>query len=712
MKRRTRLLLVLLVLLLVLPLAALWALTHSEATLQTIARHLPQRFGSLERLAVTGVQGTLAGGLRIASLEVEHDVAAVRVRDLRLRIDTLPLLWQTIEVRGFEVAELRIEQRPRDRPPPVRAPHFLPGLLTVWTEQARIRRIVIQPLGGNPVELHDLEASGTLYGKVARIRKAAVKLYDLQVEAQGLITSDLPLDLEGTATATYTPAQGPRWVIDGRIDGDLDSAVVEGGIREPFRAELEDGEFRVLSPWHLKGRAKVSQLDLAEFGGGKALGILSGELALALDKEAYVARGTLDPSGLGVGPVAVDVEAMYAQRVLELRRADLRHAASGTRAYTAGTVTLLEGDQRVALSGRWEAFRWPLTGAAPVVKSPQGRFTLTGNGPYAITSEGRIEPTGLPPIDEKVAGVLHPDRLEIERSELRALGGRAELVGEVSWGTREAWRFKGPVRGLNPAQLRPDLPGSLDFAVDARGAGFGAAQVIDVDVRDLSGRLRGTAARGSGSLRYARDTLAFKRVDLSAGGFRLALDGELSPRRRDLSFRVATTDLGVLAAGGRGSLRATGSLRGTPSAMLVEADVDGRDISLQGIDIERLEADIDIDPTGDPTKPARAAITARGIAAFGQSFKRLTFGLDGPVADHALRLELDGEDIALKAGGRGTLEGDRWTQQWREAELALPADIDLSLVEPLRLALAPGMVQAERFCMQSRANRRWSTPST
>ena len=31
---------------------------------------------------------------------------------------------------------------------------------------------------------------------------------------------DLPLDLEGTATATYSPAQGPRWVIDGRIDGD------------------------------------------------------------------------------------------------------------------------------------------------------------------------------------------------------------------------------------------------------------------------------------------------------------------------------------------------------------------------------------------------------------------------------------------------------------------------------------------------------------
>jgi translocation and assembly module TamB len=711
-KRRTRLLLVLIALLLALPLAALWALTHSEATVQAIARHLPQRFGSIEKLAVTGVTGTLAGGLRIGLIEVEHDVVAVRARDLKLRIDTLPLLWQTIEVRGFDLAELRIEQRERDEPPPERAPRFLPGMLTVWTEQARIRRIVIQPQGGNEVELRDLEASGTLYGKVARIRKAAVKLYDLHVEAQGLITSDLPLDLEGSAVATFSPAQGPRWVMEARIDGDLDGAVVEGGIREPFRATLDDAEFRALAPWHLKGRAKVADLDLAEFGGGKALGILSGELALELDKEAYKARGTLDPSGLGVGPVEVDVEAMYAQRVLELRRADLRHIGSGVRAFTAGKVTLLEGDTDVALSGRWEAFRWPLTGAAPVVKSPQGRFTLAGRGPYAITSEGRIEPPGFPPVDEKMAGVLHPDRLVVTQSELRALGGRAALVGEVSWGAREAWRFKGPVRGIDPSKLRPDLPGSLDFMVDARGAGFGAAQVIDVDIRDLSGRLRGTAARGSGSLRYARDTLAFKRVDLAAGGFRLALDGELSPRRRDLRFRVATTDLGVLAAGARGSLRATGKLRGTPAAMLVEAELEGDDISMQGIDVERLEADIDIDPTGSPDKPARAELVARGVEAFGQSFRRLVFSLDGPVGDHALRLDLDGDVIAFEGSGRGALKGDRWTQEWSKAELALPADIQLALVEPLRLALAPGSVQADPFCLRSRANRRWSAPST
>jgi translocation and assembly module TamB len=705
--------LVLLTLLAVGALGALVAVMHSEAALQFVVRQLPERFGTIERLSVKDVRGTLAGGVQVGSIEVEHDLAAVRLRGLRLRVSTLPLVWQSIEVRGFDLEEVRIEQRTRDRPPPDRSPRFLPGLLSVWTEDARIRRIVIQPLDGKPVELRDAVLSGTLYGKVARIRRAEVALADLQITAQGLLTADDPLDLEGSATATFTPEQGPRWVIEASIDGDLAGASVTGGIREPFRAELDDAEFRALAPWGLTGRAKVSDLDLAEFGGGDALGILAGELTLQLDRDAYRAKGRLDAAGLGIGPVDVDVDAMYADRQVALRRADLVHPASGMRASTTGTVTLAEGDTLVDLKGGWQGFRWPLIGkGAPIVKSPAGRFTFAGGGPWALTTEGRFEVPGLPPIDETMAGTLYPERLVIGRSEIRAFDARAALTGEVSWKPREAWRLKGPVRGLNPGKLRPDLPGSLDFTVDARGTGFGDAQVVDVDVTGLSGRLRGTTARGAGSLRYARDTLTFRKVDVAAGGFRLALDGELSPRRRDLKFRVAASDLGVLAAGARGSLRAEGSLRGTPAAMMVRAEADGRDIAYEGIEVGRLEADIDIDPTGGRDRPARAVILARDIEAYGQAFSRLRFDLDGPIAGHALALDLEGEDLSLEARGTGSIDGDRWQQSWQTLGVDLPAEIALALTSPLELRLAPGRIEAERFCMRSRETRRWSVPVT
>jgi translocation and assembly module TamB len=694
-------------------LAALVTVMHSESALQFIVRQLPERFGSIERLVVKDVSGTLAKGVRIGSLEVEHDLVGIRVTGLAFRVAPLPLVWQSIEVRGFDLQELRIEQRVRDRPPPDRTPRFLPGLLSIWTEDARIHRTVIQPVEGKPVELRDAILSGTLYGKVARIRRAELALADLQVTAQGLLTADDPLDLEGSATATFTPAQGPRWVIVASIDGDLAGAAVTGGIREPFRAELDDAQFRALAPWGLTGEATISDLDITEFGGGSALGILSGRLTLRLDRDAYLAQGRLDAAGLGIGPVDVDIDAMYAERQVALRRADLQHPASGMRASTAGTVTLAAGDTLVDLKGRWQGFRWPLTGqAAPIVKSPAGEFTLAGGGPWSVTSSGRFEVPDLPPIDETLAGTLYPDRFVITRSEIRAMDARAALVGEVSWQPREAWRLKGPVRGLNLGKLRPDLPGSLDFTVDARGTGFGATQVIDVDVTALSGRLRGTAARGSGSVRYSRDTLTFRKVDVAAGGFRLALDGELSPRRRDLRFQVVASDLGVLAADARGSLRAEGTLRGTPAAMLVRAEAAGRNLDYQGIRALTLDADIDVDPTGDRNRPARASIVARDIEAYGQTFKTLRFNLNGPVGNHSLALDLDGESLALEARGTGRIEGDRWRQSWSGADVDLPADITLTLSSPLALSLSPGRIEAEPFCMRSRDSRRWGQAVT
>ena len=147
---------------------------------------------------------------------------------------------------------------------------------------------------------------------------------------------------------------------------------------------------------------------------------------------------------------------------------------------------------------------------------------------------------------------------------------------------------------------------------------------------------------------------------------------KLSPRRRDLRFQVVASDLGVLTAGARGSLRAEGTLRGTPAAMLVRAEAAGRNLDYQGIRAGTLDADIDVDPTGDRTRPARASIVVRDIEAYGQQFKTLRFSLNGPVGGHSLALDLKGDDLALEARGTGLIEGDRWRQSWSGADVDLP----------------------------------------
>ena len=84
-------------------LAALATVMHSESALQFIVRQLPERFGSIERLVVKDVSGALAKGVRIGSLEVEHDLVGIQVTGLAFRVAPLPLVWQSIEVRGFDL---------------------------------------------------------------------------------------------------------------------------------------------------------------------------------------------------------------------------------------------------------------------------------------------------------------------------------------------------------------------------------------------------------------------------------------------------------------------------------------------------------------------------------------------------------------------------------------------------------------------------------
>ncbi|NDE00681.1 MAG: hypothetical protein EBZ91_02775, partial [Gammaproteobacteria bacterium] len=153
MTRRGKLALVLLGVLLLLPLGALWALGHSNALVRALVARLPTSLGSIETLQITGVQGTIAGGLSIDRVLIQHDIVRVEARGVRARVELLPLLWQTVEVRELAVQRIDITALPRDKPLPDKPPRFLPGLLTIDTRDARIDLIAIQPLTGAPVDL-------------------------------------------------------------------------------------------------------------------------------------------------------------------------------------------------------------------------------------------------------------------------------------------------------------------------------------------------------------------------------------------------------------------------------------------------------------------------------------------------------------------------------------------------------------------------------
>ena len=70
--------------------------------------------------------------------------------------------------------------------------------------------------------------------------------------------------------------------------------------------------------WHWQGDARVRRLELAAWGAGDALGVISGPLKISGDHNGFAAVGQLDPAGLKSGPLAVDFAGNYAAHLLSI----------------------------------------------------------------------------------------------------------------------------------------------------------------------------------------------------------------------------------------------------------------------------------------------------------------------------------------------------------------------------------------------------------
>jgi translocation and assembly module TamB len=677
------------------PLATLLWLVNSQSALQLAVSRVPKEIAGV-RLQIEGIRGSLARGVHVNLVRVEHELVTVTVRDLDATVRVLPLLWQSVRTTEFKLADVDIALHPRRTPPIRRVPRFLPELLSITATPVRIDKLTIHPVTGAPVEFDDIVADATLRPRTLRVTESRSRLGVFELQANGLMTAADPLRFDVTARATATPRNAPRWVaaVEGR--GDLNSMTLTGGLVEPFRADLRDATLRSFAPWGIDGRALVRDLALERWGASDVFGPIVGELALRIDRDGYRARGALTPTGLRAGRVDVDFFGRYARGTLEVQRLALHHSGSDADVRIDGRIAFPENGPRLELRSDWARLRWPLNGMSKTFASERGRATLEGVWPYAYNYDGDLRLGTLPAAYARASGTLDRGTLRVARGALEVLGGSAETRGELQWRPTLRWAFAGNARNLDPAKIQPTLPGALAFAYAVEGRGRGDGSALAITLRDLGGRLRGLPAQGSGTIKLAGDTLAFERLDLRAGGLRVFADGALAPRARDLRFRILAEDLGVITPQGRGRLQLDGTIRGTAQAPQLQLRGSGEALDLFGVQAQRLEVDVDM------ADAARGRIALRNITLPGRKLERAEFRLDGRALAHDFALDVQGTDLRLVARGSGDLRDDIWSTRWTKFDLDLASDAELGLVDAFNLRIAPRLLDATRFCLRGR----------
>ena len=697
MKVFRNLLLVLLAVVILVPTGTLYLVASTESGLQFVAA----RLGKMGQVTVTAgeVSGTLTGGFRVGTLHIQQQRADIQITNATGQLRLMPLLLQrrialsSVTVEQVTVQAIRVaggESR--------RAPRYMPATMRVDAEDVRVASVDVIPINGRTLHGTNLSAGVVVLPRAVRIRDAQVDWEDMHLVASGRVSAARPVGLDGKVAADWRRDGQPAWKFAAEFDGDLDNLPFEGDVTAPFHAHVEGAGTTLNAGWNFTADGTTEDLDISAFGAGKALGIMSAKLAITLDRDGFTARGPVTAPGLEAGAIQVDMRGAYADRRLVLRDSTLLHAASDTRATVRGTVDVEPDGQRLALSGTWSTLQWPLAAAEPAFTSTGGRYTIDGVKPWKVHAEGDIAAAGLSGLPATLDGTLGSESLTIDAATLGIYGGTAGVTGEARWAPGESWTVAGHMSGMDPALLREDLPGRLDFDFRASGAPFGAAGSIEFSLARLTGRLRGLAASGSGQFTKpaGSEDWQFQDVDLLWGRTHIQLDGSLGTPR-DIRFALDADDLSLFDKDARGRVSARGRYAGSDDAPLLLFKARGADFEWHGLQADEFEADVDID-LQEPGH-AQGKVDLAGIRYGSRTAQHATVDISGTARSQRVNLDISVAPYRAVLAAEGTIEDQRWRGSVQSVAVTDDSALELHLEKPAPVALDLAQFELTDLCL-------------
>ncbi|MGH8267680.1 MAG: translocation/assembly module TamB domain-containing protein, partial [Steroidobacteraceae bacterium] len=680
----------------VMPAALIVSAVYTTAGLRFIVAHLPQHLGPV-RLTIVGVSGTIARGLHVERVEIDHQRVHLRFEGIDGRVALAPLLLQTIRSPEATVHRALIEVKRRTRPPTPSPLIFLPRWLLISAEHATVDDAVLTVPNGFRLEATHVSGAAVIRHSSIRFFDAQGQLGAAHVAAIGELRAADPLRIEAHGHLEWNPPGQPGWTVHGSARGDLDALSVVAHCVSPFRADLAGEALDLTRHAHWVGDAVLQNFDLNAWGAAGPLGSITGRLALAGDAQGFSAHGKLDPAGLHAGVFDVQFAGSFADRVLTAKRMQARNAASGAQALGSGTIAIVAGGPRLDLRGSWENFRWPLTGRDPAVRSAAGSFSLAGVLPYRVHVQGSARAADLPQMPLEVSGTLGRDSFAFEPAEVDLLGGHASLRGEVVWAPRRSWTVAGRATGINPASLRADLPGSVNFTVAASGRGFGPGSDLSATVGELGGKLRGVRASGGGTLTHSGTAWTFDKLRVGLGSTLLALDGRVG-EQLELRFALSTEDLNLLAPGSRGQLNAAGTVRGTPGSPAIAASVHGRGIHYQDVTLDAVDADVDFNPAA-AQQESKIDARLHNLTYGKRTLESLALTVNGPPSAYRVQLGARASGLVASAQASGGYSSGLFQGQLTALTVKGKDTLNLALEHPVALSASLQRLRVEWLCL-------------
>jgi translocation and assembly module TamB len=362
---------------------------------------------------------------------------------------------------------------------------------------------------------------------------------------------------------------------------------------------------------------------------------------------------------------------------------------------------------RGVLDAGWKDVVIPEKLAGRVLAS-QGEIHFKGTPEqYRVAGDFDVGPPGdLTQVVVQLHGT--PRHATLNNLVLQQRAGRLALQGLVDFKPDLGWDFHANADDFNPGALLAGWDGKIDLEFSTRGQLAEAGPRGRLELKTLSGKLRGRPIAGQGDVTFAAPAMLAGDLKVSSGKSRVAVRGASNEGQRiDATVELAIASLNDWVPDTGGSLTGRFRVRGVWPKLTIDGGAEGNRIVYRAkpepgvkpedmVRVGNVQVTASVDTPLDPN--GKLEVDAKRIQVAGWEFASARVVGSGNQVKHRATLDADGEKLKLGVTAAGGLTKTGWSGEVPRLEVSAPELASLALRAPARVVYDAGNVSISESC--------------
>ncbi len=544
-------------------------------------------------LHITTLEGRLIGPIMAKGIEYQQD--GISIKSHQITLDWIPtsLLAANIDISRLHIQTLKIALPQSEKSD---QPITLPDIHLPW--RLTLKDSVIDDLSFTQNEKNF---------DVKQIKLNASLLSQMDIETLDINAETFSINIKGELQPShnYRHSLKTHWQVElpsgaeikgiGQLAGDLKKTHLQqqltGSLQLTLDAEVSD-PFNQL---HWQTKIDVTEFDTLKLD--RNWPAISGKLHLngLGNLTTATLEGTLAGEYSETGSLDASFELQrLSGNVIQIDRLMLHAPVSKTQLNASGQWMPGPDGGNMNIALRWQNLRWPIKDD-PWFDSAIGSGWIDGNIKRYQLGLATDRPwPQAPPSDWYASAEGNLDGLNFHALRVNALNGETTVTGPLDWSPQLTWQAKASATDIDPANLWPQWPGQIDAALTSTGRFENGQLLVDADITQLTGKLRGYPVSLLSHINWRNEGLDITRFDFRSGSSQVSAQGRIGEILK-LDWSIAARNLAELYPQAEGQLQAEGHLGGTQDSPLISTSFKGKALSMPDYEIGSIDGDIALD---------------------------------------------------------------------------------------------------------------------